>query len=55
MFSIASEGGVGLDEVVRIGELFEAIERRRLINGSEGVFSMVERLWCVCLDAQVNQ
>lgn len=53
MFSIASEGGVGLDEEVRIGELFEAIERRRLINGSEGVFSIVERLWCVCLDAQV--
>lgn len=47
MFSIASEAGMGLDEEVRIGELFEAIDRRRLINGSEGVCSIVERLWYV--------
>lgn len=45
MFSTSSEAGVGMEEEVRIGELFEAIERRRLINGSEGVGSIVERLW----------
>lgn len=44
MFSIASEAGVGLDEEVRVGDLFEAIERRRPINGSEGVVSIVARL-----------
>lgn len=44
MFSIASEVGVGLGEEVGIGELFEAIERRRLSNGSEGVVSIAARL-----------
>ncbi len=34
-FSIASEVGVGFGEAVGIGGLFEAIERRRLISGSE--------------------
>ena len=34
-FSIASDGGVGLGEDVGIGGWLEAIERRRLMRGSE--------------------
>ena len=43
-FSIASEEEVGFGEEVGIGELFEAIERRRLSNGSEGGVSIMTRL-----------
>ena len=45
--SVPSETSVGVEEVVAIGGLFEAMERLRLVNGSAVEVAIAAGLLCV--------